>query len=707
MKLFKSTKGLLAACVVLTLVVSAAVYKYISWVDEELWKQNVTLINETTYQQAETVSTHFYSVQLFLKQQRQGLEKFNSDDKEFLDRQLFNGSNEGNYSFLVHQDDTVEDGGRGFDKTAVRSIKRKAEEGIVAPHICTRCGNKVINFYARVHFKDGKYAYLVTEVKLKSFLSGITDEFYNGQGVSYITDKNGFVLMRPATEKAGRTLKSFFDMLREGNNTKDKLDTLVDSIQVRDTGYAVLNIANELSLITYRPIKNSDWMLISVVPAAALAKESANILQGTFMLLAVVMLTLFIVFAFLFISENSKQKARMKELQMEQAAKAAKQADAAKTNFLFNMSHDIRTPMNALLGYTKLLQDELAKMNNPKLLGYLEKMDYAGKLLLSIINNVLDMARIESGKMEVDESYCRIDAVNKELCDVFAVEAKKKNVLLINELKVKHQHIMCDETKIKEVVANLLSNAFKYTPAGGKVTLRVEELSCSKPGYVRIKTEVTDNGIGMSEEYLPKLFDNFTRERNTTAGKIVGSGLGMAIVKRLVELLGGTIEVESKLGKGSRFTVILEHKLADEVYYKKVEAATDVAESVAKGKHILMAEDNDLNAEIAVYMLKKMGLTVERVADGVQCVKMMEQKPCGTYDLVLMDVQMPNMNGYQATQAIRNLPDKVKAAIPIVALTANAFAEDRQNALNAGMDAHIAKPIEPKEVERVLLELLK
>lgn len=399
--------------------------------------------------------------------------------------------------------------------------------------------------------------------------------------------------------------------------------------------------------------------------------------------------------------------ARLQESQeqLKQALEQAESASEAKTNFLSNMSHDIRTPMNALLGYTMMLKP---KIKDEQLLGYVEKMESSGKLLLSIINHVLDMARIESGRMEVNEVYSRVGIDIEEVISVFSVEAKKKNIRLLTSVQVEHGHIMCDITKIREIFSNLISNAIKYTPEGGTVELNTRELPCSRPGYMRIQTEVADNGMGMSKEYLPTLFDAFSRERNTTVGKISGTGLGMAIVKKLVEMQGGTIEVESELGKGSRFIVTFEHPIADEALYKQEEQEAKSAQGaeLLKGKRILLAEDNDLNAEIALFILRNMGLEVERVEDGAQCVSRLEQQPAGTYDLIFMDVQMPKMDGYTATQNIRALDDKDKAAIPIVAMTANAFAEDRERALAAGMNGHIAKPIDVKKLEQALVKLL-
>ena len=393
---------------------------------------------------------------------------------------------------------------------------------------------------------------------------------------------------------------------------------------------------------------------------------------------------------------------------LEIALKKAEDASLAKTRFLNNMSHDIRTPMNAILGYAQLMEDELNEKDLPKASGYLEKLQQSGNLLLSIINNVLDMARIESGRMEIDENYGRIEDIRQTLFEIFEDEAEKKNLALHYTISVEHEHILTDVTKVKEILVNILSNAIKYTPSGGSVMINIDELACDEPGYMIARTRVSDTGIGMSQEYLTKIFDAFTRERNTTKSKIAGSGLGMSIVKKYVDLLGGTIDVESELGKGSTFTVTLKHRIADESYYvnKHIEEPGTGSE-ILEGRNILLAEDNDLNAEIAEAILERAGLKIERVENGIQCVDRIMEMPAGTYDMILMDIQMPKMNGYKATQTIRHLPDKDKACIPIIAMTANAFEEDKREAIAAGMNAHIAKPIQVDNMLSILSEIIR
>lgn len=430
-------------------------------------------------------------------------------------------------------------------------------------------------------------------------------------------------------------------------------------------------------------------------------KDNLLLFSASFLLVTLLILSIFILLL---------QKARKAERAARSAAGKAKDlneklqiavekaegANRAKTNFLNNMSHDIRTPMNAILGYNRLMRK---KLTDPQLIDYQRKIEQSGSLLLSIINHVLDMARIESGKSKLDENAEVLGMIFDEAYGVFAPEAAKKEIRMKKTIAVEHRSLICDGTKIREIFVNLISNAVKYTSRGGSVEVNVNELPCEREGFARIQTVVTDTGIGMSKEYLPTIYDSFSRERNTTMGKVAGTGLGMAIVKELVTMMGGTIEVKSELGEGTTFTVTLDHKIAETRHDDRKEIASRkaAAESLAD-LYILLAEDNDLNAEIAMTLLEEAGLKVDRAADGIQCVSRIEKEPAGTYALILMDIQMPNMDGYKATETIRQLPDPKKAAIPIIAMTANAFEEDRKMALAKGMNGYIAKPIDPAKM---------
>ena len=399
------------------------------------------------------------------------------------------------------------------------------------------------------------------------------------------------------------------------------------------------------------------------------------------------------------------KKERMQEAKLKEAYILAENANKAKTDFLNNMSHDIRTPMNVILGYNELMKQYLT---DPILVDYQNKIEQSGKLLLSIINNVLDMARIESGKMVVEERAEEVGLVVEEIESVFESSAQEKNIVFTTSVDVDHTHVLWDGFKVREILMNLVGNAFKYTPEGGHIAIDVKELDCARSGYVRIQTQVKDTGIGMSEDYLPTLFDSFSREYNTTIGKVSGTGLGMAIVKNLVDMMDGEICVKSKLGEGTCFTLTFEHKIADENSIEWNQELDVLDEkSILEGKRVLLAEDNDLNAEIAMAILEQSVLVLDRVEDGLACINRLSEVDADLYDLILMDIQMPNMNGYEATRRIRQFENVKKASIPILAMTANAFEEDKKMAIEAGMNGHISKPIDVNVLENEIINIFK
>ena len=373
------------------------------------------------------------------------------------------------------------------------------------------------------------------------------------------------------------------------------------------------------------------------------------------------------------------------------AVENAESANHAKSTFLFNMSHDIRTPMNAIIGYADLASrhsDDPAKLKN-----YMENIQVCGQNLLMLLNNVLDLARIENDKTEMEYSVSDVDKDFRNCIAMFRNQADSKGQTLMVTTQLQYPYIYADIPHLTEICTNLVSNAVKYTGAGGTIRCDVTQKPGKKEGWCDTVITVADNGIGMSQEFQKHIFEPFERERTSTVSKVEGSGIGMGIVKKLVGLMGGTVEVESKIGVGSTFTVTIPCRIASE---DEIQAKREINPSDQKclcGTRILLTEDNDLNAEIATELLQEEGCTVDRAKDGVECVDMLEKAANGTYQLILMDVQMPVMNGYDATKKIRRMDDPQKANIPIVAMTANAFSEDKQVALDAGMNDHIAKPI--------------
>ena len=393
------------------------------------------------------------------------------------------------------------------------------------------------------------------------------------------------------------------------------------------------------------------------------------------------------------------------EAALEKSAQEAREANEAKTRFLFNMSHDIRTPMNAIIGFSDLLEKHIDERE--KVLDYTEKIKSSSSFLLSLINYVLEIARIESGKAVLKEEVGDLQLLTNTLSDVFEPSVRQKQLTCTYHTDLVHPYVICDKTKVREILLNIISNAIKYTPEGGHIAVSISETPCEQAGTGRYTFRVQDDGIGMSEDYLPHIFEEFSREHTSTESKVVGTGLGLPIVKALVDRMHGTIDVQSKIGCGTTMTVTLPLPLASEeqvrAYQQPVE---EQLPADLKGRRILLAEDNDLNAEIAMTLLQENGLEVERAADGLLCVAALQNHPADYYDAILMDIQMPHMNGYQATQTIRSLRD-LRRNIPIIAMTANAFDEDRQKALEVGMNQHLAKPIDLDALFETLERVLK
>ena len=402
---------------------------------------------------------------------------------------------------------------------------------------------------------------------------------------------------------------------------------------------------------------------------------------------------------------DQKKKELQANIELEDAYNKSQSASKAKTSFLFNMSHDIRTPMNAILGFADLIEKHLDDKDKCKM--YLQKLKSSSSFLLSLINNVLDMARIESGQTEIVESVWNVNNFVSDLVSVFESSIKEKNLKFIKFMDIKHENVYCDATRLRQIYLNIISNAVKYTPNGGEIKLIIKEIECDKEGYARFQTVVSDTGIGMSKEFLPHIFEEFSREKTTTESRVVGTGLGMPIVKTLVTLMHGTIEVESEQGVGTKFTVTLDHRIARKEEIKVEEEEIKDKDIVSyKGKRILLAEDNELNTEIAVTILEEAGFIVEHAENGQVCVDMIKNAKIGYYDLVLMDIQMPVMDGYKATETIRAI-NNPRCDIPIIAMTANAFDEDKRKAYVIGMDSHIAKTINIPQLLETISKVLK
>ena len=468
-----------------------------------------------------------------------------------------------------------------------------------------------------------------------------------------------------------------FKVWKEGNNGKH--------VTIMSCGHSSLN--HTLSVACEVP--NDTWYF-EIVPFQGWIPMSYKIFGSIASVLVAILLSMGY---WQIILRREKEAVYAK--QIEKVATEAQHANQAKTRFLFNMSHDIRTPMNAIIGYTQLLENNLD--NKKQALDYISKLKSSSTILLSLINYILEMTQIESGKLDLKKEIGDLDDLVKNINVVVEPLIKEKKLHYSYHLEIKHHHIICDKTKLREIVLNILSNAIKYTPEGGNVELLIQEISFEN-NKVKYHFIIIDNGIGMKEDFLPHIFEEFAREKTSTESKVPGVGLGLPIVKSLIDMMNGTIQVESKLNKGTKFTVELSFLTSLQVENVNERNTSTLDFS---GKHILLVEDNELNAEIGIELLNTFKVIIDLAKNGEECIKILEKMPEGYYDLILMDIQMPIMDGYEATKIIRSFNNK-NAQIPIIAMTANAFEEDRKHALQLGMNEHLAKPVDIEKLKDVL-----
>lgn len=468
-----------------------------------------------------------------------------------------------------------------------------------------------------------------------------------------------------------------FKVWKEGNNGKH--------VTIMSCGHSSLN--HTLSVACEVP--NDTWYF-EIVPFQGWIPMSYKIFGSIVSVLVAILLSMGY---WQIILRREKEAVYAK--QIEKVATEAQHANQAKTRFLFNMSHDIRTPMNAIIGYTQLLENNLD--NKKQALDYISKLKSSSTILLSLINYILEMTQIESGKLDLKKEIGDLDDLVKNINIVVEPLIKEKKLHYSYHLEIKHHHIICDKTKLREIILNILSNAIKYTPEGGNIELLIQEISFEN-NKVKYHFIIIDNGIGMKEDFLPHIFEEFAREKTSTESKVPGVGLGLPIVKSLIDMMNGTIQVESKLNKGTKFTVELSFLTSLQVENVNERNTSTLDFS---GKHILLVEDNELNAEIGIELLNTFKVIIDLAKNGEECIKILEKMPEGYYDLILMDIQMPIMDGYEATKIIRSFNNK-NAQIPIIAMTANAFEEDRKHALQLGMNEHLAKPVDIEKLKDVL-----
>ena len=564
--------------------------------------------------------------------------------------------------------------------------------------------------------------------KLDSMLSV---KSYNGNAYLFMLDNDGNITY--TNQKEDKFFRNYFLLKHlKGDQaiTEEEADSLQKKLDGREQGVELLG-SDKPYYLGYCPIENNNTMLICIVEKSVVdnvLKDYQKTIGFTTLLMAGFILLLF---AGLFYSisrrslaeqkaeyekrNNEIQTLAMKEMEESnkklkkakdittEALQTAENANKAKTDFLSNMSHDIRTPMNAIIGMTSLIRHDAG--NKAKVIEYADKIDISSQHLLGIINDVLDMSKIEAGKTVFKYTDFSILDFITELNTIFHSQIDEKNqTLTIIKENIRHEWVNGDQVHLMQIFSNLVSNAVKYTQEGGKIQFLVEECETKSSVYAKYRFLVSDNGMGMSADFKDTIFDAFTRAESSMTNKIQGTGLGMAITKNLVEAMGGTIDVESELGQGSCFEVLIDLRIAEDRFVSSAEQAEkdEPVGNVLKGMRFLCAEDNELNAEILMELLKIEGAECTICENGKRVLEAFEQSAPGDYDMILMDVQMPVMNGYEATKAIRRSSHELAKTIPIIAMTANAFSEDIQHSLAAGMNAHVSKPIEMKVLEKTI-----
>ena len=563
------------------------------------------------------------------------------------------------------------------------------------------------------------------------------DDFHSIQSVEDMDTDRYRELQRILNEL--RTLNSTRYLYTAGRNTDGRLVYLIDGLDPDASDFAYPGTYIEDEMIPYidaalsgetsysQDIVDTTWGHIFTACYPVLASDGSGEVIGALCIemdmestyaflsesrkktvgiatVAIVVLIAWGVIVCLMFRKHRKEEETQQQM-LQEAVVAADAANEAKSTFLFNMSHDIRTPMNAILGFAEIGRKNI--QDPVKTEECFDKIQISGGKMLSIVDNVLELSRIESGKTIVEESPVEVGSILTACQTMVQADIEKKNQHFSVTKDLIHPYVYMDNTLVTEIMLNIVSNSIKYTPEGGSISCSIRQLDDRQDGRFTQEMVVSDTGIGMSEEFQKHIFEAFTRERNSTTSGIEGTGLGMGIVKKLVDMLEGTVTVKSKLGEGTTFTIRLPYRAANYEDMQPKQVAVDSDNSVLVGKHILLAEDNDLNAEIAITLLSEHGLLIDRAANGVECVEMMEKAPEDYYSLILMDIQMPLLDGYRTAEKIRRFPNKEKAKIPMIAMTANAFAEDRKKALEVGMNDHVAKPIDMNKMLPILLEYIK
>ncbi len=828
-------KWVIALLVVLaSAVILAGGASYVLGVRDALWTKAVTDILEVTAQGRHALDTYLEKDQETLHLLAQKLEKERSGDGQALRADLALFSADGASYFcadLTHgMAATADLAGYPLAAAELQAFQALEGQGVRKPFLDGYAGVRTFGIYARFTFADGAAGYVQKSQPLAELAERFSLSFYNDTGFSYVVDQDGEILIRSQHRNSNRTFQNLFDIIDLQGNDAQAVASFRSALAEGKRGVARFRYQKEDYVFCYVPMESAaGWYVVSIIPNSVIMEQANVIIQDSQILMLLIAICILVLTAFFLVYRDSTSRVLAAE---EKARKAAESANAAKSRFLSNMSHDIRTPMNAIIGMTKLASDHAGEPD--KVQEYLKNIDSSGQLLVGLINDILDLSKIESGKMTLNNDNASLEKLLANLVSIMQpTVAKKGQKFDIRLHGIQHETLCFDSLRLNQVLLNLLSNAVKFTPPGGAIGVDVTERPSPRAGYSHFTFHVADTGIGIQPEFLKDVFQSFTREQDSRVNKTEGSGLGMAITKMIVDMMEGTVAVRSTPGKGTTFTVDVDLLLAPEApleplpclrvlaadddpatcrsaeeFLRELGMQADVTgggrdavdkalaahaegrdydlilldwkmpdlngldavreirrqtgreipvivfsaydwariapEALAAGvdgfvqkpffkstlsrcirhyvlheeglpqpqgedvqltgRHILLAEDNELNQEIARELLESAGAQLEIVGDGKACVERFSQTVPGAFDLILMDIQMPIMNGYEAARRIRALPRPDARTIPIFAMTADAFAEDIAAAKEAGMDSHLAKPL---DIPAMLLEIQK
>ncbi|MCM1188408.1 MAG: ATP-binding protein [bacterium] len=555
--------------------------------------------------------------------------------------------------------------------------------------------------------EEKTFTHIVCRFHINTLANELKIDSYGGEGYSNIIDQDGNYIVNLNRSHSIQVRENFFTDIE-----KYRLEdgAAVENIRERIARNESFTISFETdrgsALMRFTPMPEMDWYFVTSVYRSVFEAQSMELLQIVLLIFIAMGSAVVLVLLLTLRGRQAAVQARLNQQHQEELNEAlamAESANRAKTAFLNNMSHDIRTPMNAIIGFTALASKHIESTEQVR--GYLEKITQSSNHLLSLINDVLDMSRIESGKVVIEEKPENLAEILQNIRSIIQTDILSRQLkLYIDAENVTNENIYCDKLRLNQILLNLLSNAMKFTPAGGSVTLCLTEKEGQRPGWGDYELRVRDTGIGMSPEFAATIFEPFTREQTSTVSGIQGTGLGMSITKSIVDMMKGTIEVHSEKDKGTEFVIELSFRLCAEAVGKKAPAEEEAVSF--QGRRLLLVEDNELNREIATELLQEWGFLIETAENGREAVEAVQASAPGYFDAVLMDVQMPVMNGYEATRAIRLLDDPKLSGILIIAMTANAFEEDRQAALDAGMNAHVGKPIDIPALLKTLRQFL-